>query len=87
MKPNSIKSRRKLLKRANTATIAGLAGCSGQGGDDGGFEGATGGVGQRRVCDHDETQLHLFNDVGEAAYYPSTREEVASDTVYTTSKA
>jgi hypothetical protein len=86
MKPNSIKSRRKLLTRANAAPIAGLAGCSGQGGDDGGSEGH-GGVGQRRVCDHDETQLHLFNDVGEAAYYPSTREEVASDTVYTTSKA
>jgi hypothetical protein len=86
MKPNSIKSRRKLLKRAGAAPIAGPAGCSGQEGDDGSSEGH-GGVGRRRVCDHDETQLHLFNDIGEAAYHSSTREEVASDTVYTILKA
>jgi hypothetical protein len=86
MKPNSVKSRQELLKRVGAATIAGPAGCSRQGSDDGGSEGH-GGVGWRRVCDHDETQLRVFNDIGEAAYHSSTREEVASDTVYTTPKA
>jgi len=35
----------------------------------------------------DESRLHVFDDAGDAIYHSSTREEAASDTVYTTPEA